>query len=124
MAFLKRLGWYLVGLSIGIVFLAFFFKKKSEETGTEFCYLPNCRVLKDIRTKTFAVIGKENDTMSFTMLDANLQLLLKEGVVDFDRSDTKAKPCKVYVIEHNDIGITIKNCPDKAVLGEGYVIKN
>lgn len=124
MGFLKRLGWYLVGLSIGIVFLAFFFKKKSQETGTEFCYLPNCRVLKDIRSKPFALMGKEADTMSFTNLDADLQLLLREGTVDFDKSDTKAKPCKVYFVEHNDIGITIKNCPEKAILGEGYVIKN
>ena len=51
MEFLKRLGFYMIGLAIGIVFLAFFLKKKSEETGTEFCYFPNCRTLKDIRSK-------------------------------------------------------------------------
>jgi len=53
MAFIKRLGWYLVGVSIGLVFLAFILKKKSGEEGIDFCYLPNCRVLKDIRSKTF-----------------------------------------------------------------------
>ena len=51
MAFLRRLGWYLVGLSIGIVFLVFFLKKKSGEEGIDFCYFPNCRVLKDMRSK-------------------------------------------------------------------------
>ena len=124
MGFVKRLGWYLVGLSIGIVFLAFFLKKKSQETGTEFCYLPNCRVLKDIRSKPFAVMGKEADTMSFTSLDANLQLLLREGTVDFDRSDTKGQPCKTYFIEQNGMGITIKNCPEKAIIEKAFVSKN
>ena len=51
MAFLKRLGFFLFGLSIGLVFLTIFLKKKSQETGTEFCYFPNCRTLKDIRAK-------------------------------------------------------------------------
>ena len=49
--FLKRLGWYLIGFSIGLVFLVFFIKKKSGETGFEICYFPNCRVLKDLRSK-------------------------------------------------------------------------
>ena len=124
MAFLKRLGWYLVGLSIGIVFLAFFFKKKSEETGTEFCYLPNCRVLKDIRSKSFAVMGKEKDTFSFSTMEPDMKDLLLNGTVDFDRSDTKSKPCKTYVVTHKNMELHIENCPDKAIIGEGYVLKN
>jgi len=123
MGFIKRLGWYLVGLSIGIVFLAFFFKKKSEEPGAEFCYLPNCRVLKDIRSKTFAVMGKEKDTFSFSTMESDMQDLLLNGKVDFDQSDTKSKPCKIYSINHKNVALKIKNCPDKAIITEGYVFK-
>lgn len=47
MSLIKRIGFYLIGFSLGLVFLAFFFKEKR----TEFCYLPNCRVLKEIRSK-------------------------------------------------------------------------
>ncbi len=124
MAFLKRLGWYLVGLSIGIVFLAFFFKKKSEETGTQFCYFPNCRVLKDIRSKPFAVMGKEKDTFSFSTMEPDMKDLLLNGTVDFDRSDTKSKPCKTYVVTYKNMELRIENCREKAIIKEAYVSKN
>ena len=35
MPFLKRLGYFLVGLSLGLIFLAFFLRKKTDETGAE-----------------------------------------------------------------------------------------
>ena len=47
MNLLRKLGLFLIGLSIGAVITFFFFQKK----GVEFCYLPNCRVLKDLRNK-------------------------------------------------------------------------
>ena len=64
MAFLKRLGFYLIGFSIGLVFLFFFLKKKSDETGASFCYLPNCRVLKELRSKPLAY-SKQIDQMIY-----------------------------------------------------------
>ena len=125
MGFVKRLGWYLVGLSIGIIFLAFFLKKKSAETGSEFCYFPNCRVLKDIRSKTFAKNDDLNDTISFERLDEEIKQILENGTVDFKRSDTKSSPCKTYFVEGKNTTITlkIKNCPNKAVLEEVLVKK-
>ncbi len=56
MAFLKRLGYYMVGLAIGIVILTFLLKKKTTETGTSFCYFPNCRVLKELRSKPLSIL--------------------------------------------------------------------
>lgn len=118
MAFIKRLGWYLVGLSVGIIFLAFFLKKKSDETGTSFCYFPNCRVLKDIRSKTFSKTENPNDTIAFANLSPEIKELLINGSVDFKRSDTKARPCAIYFIENDDESLTLKvqNCPDKAII--------
>ncbi len=116
MGFLKRLGWYLVGLSIGIVFLAFFFKKKSEETGTSFCYFPNCRVLKDIRSKPIAFSANEKDTVRFDALETNIQSVLRDGSIDFGKSDTKSEPCKTYFITKDDIELQLKNCPDRAII--------
>ncbi len=116
MGFLKRLGWYLVGLSIGIVFLAFFLKKKSEETGTSFCYFPNCRVLKDIRSKPIAFANNEQDTIRFKALEANIQSILLDGSIDFGKSDTKSKPCKTYYITKDDIELQLKNCTDRVII--------
>jgi hypothetical protein len=116
MAFLKRLGWYLVGLSIGIVFLVFFLKKKSDETGTEFCYFPNCRVLKDMRSKPLIFSENIGTTTKDSLM---VKSFLKEGNIDFGKSDTKSKPCKTYFItntvEGKDWVIKMKNCNDKVI---------
>nr|WP_299382031.1 DUF4258 domain-containing protein [Allomuricauda sp.] len=113
MAFLKRLGWYLVGLSIGIVFLVFFLKKKSGENGIEFCYFPNCRVLKDMRSKPLMFDENLQEQYRDTML---IKEFLTNGDIDFGRSDTKSEPCKTYIIQHGQKTATkeIKavNCPD------------
>ncbi|WP_222984113.1 DUF4258 domain-containing protein [Flagellimonas meishanensis] len=124
MAFLRRLGWYLVGLSIGIVFLVFFLKKKSGENGIEFCYFPNCRVLKDMRSKPLHF----GDDLPLTYHDTLLiQSFLREGNIDFGKSDTKSEPCKTYFINQNSEGghmeLVAQNCLDKVIV-QSVHIKN
>lgn len=116
MAFLRRLGWYLVGLSIGIVFLVFFLKKKSGENGIDFCYFPNCRVLKDMRSKPI-VFSEEFNQEKDTLL---IQSFLTDGDIDFGKSDTKSEPCKTYfvsnVINKKELVLKAKNCSEKIVI--------
>ncbi|NNJ89626.1 MAG: DUF4258 domain-containing protein [Eudoraea sp.] len=121
MAFLKRLGYYLVGLAIGIVILTFLLKKKTTETGTSFCYFPNCRVLKELRSKplTFssdveqALITREVDTLEILNL-------LNDGDVNFGESDTEASPCKIFLvvgsIKQKEASLTFRNCEDATIL--------
>ncbi|MDT0539629.1 DUF4258 domain-containing protein [Croceitalea sp. P059] len=118
MAFLKRLGWYLVGLSIGIVFLTFFLKKKSEETGSEFCYFPNCRVLKDLRSKP--IFYSDNVVPIFDKDSIMWRSFFKDGSIDFGKSDTKATPCKLYFIENGEQTIKVENCPNEVKVVEIY----
>ena len=119
MAFLKRLGFYLVGLSIGIVFLTLFFKKKSEESGASFCYFPNCRTLKDIRSKTISYSDEVNGLLLDKQIDSsNITAFLIDGEVDFGRSDTRSEPCKTYFIEgqvnKREAVLKVRNCASKA----------
>jgi hypothetical protein len=118
MPFLKRLGYFLIGLSLGLIFLAIFLRKKTEETGTEFCYLPNCRVLKDLRSKPLEV----DSSMAVAPDSLFLQYLLKEGKVDFKHSDTRATPCKTYRVSatrgEKTLRVTLQNCESKTVLTE------
>lgn len=122
MPFLKRLGFYLAGLSIGLVFLAFFLKKKSDETGVSFCYLPNCRVLKDLRAKPHEysedlmrqIQSKEIDT-------TGISLVFLDGKINFDKSEPRNEPCGLYLLEgelinNQDVSIELQSCNDKVVV--------
>lgn len=119
--FLKRLGYFLVGLSIGLIFLSIFLKKKSEETGVSFCYLPNCRTLKDIRSKPLSYSEEIKQLIANKELDTtSINSILLDGDVDFGKSDTKSVPCKTYFIEgtfkEKEAVLTVKNCESKAVV--------
>ncbi len=121
MPFIKRLGFYLVGVSIGIVFLTFFFKKKTEDTGVYFCYFPNCRTLKDIRSKPMYYSDDVSTQLLNRQLDsADIVNLLTHGDVDFGLSDTKSAPCKTYIIEgiikDKEMVATVRNCSKKVTL--------
>ncbi|MBT8299595.1 MAG: DUF4258 domain-containing protein [Maribacter sp.] len=121
MAFLKRLGFYLFGLAIGLIFLAIFFKNKTEGTGVEFCYFPNCRTLKDIRSKPLSYTDDVKLLLKRSQLDSvKIAYFLTEGSVDFKKSDTKSTPCKSYVInaelDEKPAVMLIQNCPDKALI--------
>lgn len=121
MAFIKRLGFYLFGLSIGLVFLAMFLKKKSAETGVYFCYLPNCRTLKDIRSKPFYYSDDVKQQMAYKVIDSSqIKELFTDGDINFGKSDTKSNPCKTYLIEgflnDEEVLVALKNCKEKAIL--------
>ena len=120
MAFLKRLGFYLIGLSIGLVFLFFFLKKKSDETGVSFCYLPNCRVLKELRSKPLIYSKQVDQMVAERVLDSlTIAYFLNEGDVNFKKSITKNTTCKTYLIEgmvkEKFMALTVKNC-DSTIL--------
>ncbi len=121
MAFLKRLGFYLAGLSIGIIFLSYFLKNKAEKAGVEFCYFPNCRVLKDIRSKPASYSDEITSLMNAKVLDStDIAGFFRNGSIDFSKSDTKSNPCRTYSIEGelNNEKVTLKvtNCQEKVVV--------
>ncbi len=119
--FIKRLGYFMVGLSIGIIFLAFFLKKKSDETGVSFCYFPNCRVLKDIRSKSIYYSDEISEMLKNESIDTlTIHSFLKTGDVNFGASEAQTKPCKTYIIEKEIkdklLSLKVKNCPEKVTI--------
>lgn len=123
MAFLKRLGYYLIGFSIGLLFLFFFLKKKNDESGTSFCYFPNCRVLKDIRSKKLIENDLSQTLFHDQVLDSlKLQNFLKEGEIIFNKSNTKVPKCKEYYIkgeiDSKMAFLRIQNCDSTALIKE------
>ena len=111
MSFLKRLGFYLIGLALGLIFLAFFLNRKN----AQFCYLPNCRVFKELRAKPLAYTDAAMQELDQLELDStDILYLLNRGNVDFRASETKAKPCKLYIIEgtsrQKSLELSVENC--------------
>ena len=98
--FLKRLLYFSIGLSIGMVFLNFIVDKKTNGQGMEFCYLPNCRVLKELRNTPLRPI---QDT-------AVIAPVLLNGKVLFSESDPRREPCKQYVVTYQGERYVFERC--------------
>ncbi len=96
--------------------------KKAEASGVTFCYLPNCRVLKDIRSKPLKISDEANKKFDekWVTLD-DIKMSLEYGDVDFSKSNKPFENGKLYVIEgktvaNQDIIIEVINYNDKVTL--------
>lgn len=118
MKFSQRLAYYLFGFLIGGMFLFYFFGEKK----TEFCYLPNCRVLKDLRSKPVTYSDNIKETFKEGWVsDQDVKNSLQYGDVDFSKSNVPLEKGKLYVIqgrnaENEKITIEIINYEDKIKL--------
>jgi hypothetical protein len=122
MKFQFRLAYYIFGLFLGGVFVMWFLKAKATDRGVEFCYLPNCRVLKDLRSKSLAI-----DSLAQHALDEkwvtidDIRKSLTYGDVAFEKSNEPYRKGKIYIIEgktskNEDITITMVNYPERVLL--------
>jgi hypothetical protein len=122
MKFQFRLAYYIFGLFLGGVFVMWFLKAKATDRGVEFCYLPNCRVLKDLRSKSLVI-----DSLAQHALDEkwvtidDIRKSLTYGDVDFEKSNEPYRKGKIYIIEgktskNEDITITMVNYPERVLL--------
>lgn len=113
----QRIGYYIGGFAIGLVILAFFFNGKK----TSCSYGPDARVLKNIRIKRMAY----SEGIQAKLLENNLDSVavssvLKKGNINFSKSDSRKKPCGMYLVEGDyndkDIELTIENCESTATI--------
>lgn len=122
MKFKFRLAYYLFGLMLGIFFVVYFLGAKADAKGVEFCYLPNCRALKDMRSKSFYYSDAAKNTLNegWVTID-DVKASMKYGDIDFNKSNIPSKNGKIYVIEgktfQNEVIIlTVANSTTKATL--------
>ena len=102
MKFFHRFAYYLVGLVIGLFFVALIFSGKD----TRCNYFPNSRVLNYLRNKPFYYSDKASVILAEKWIDtADIKNSLQFGEIDFDKSNVELKKGKFYIIE----GKTIKN---------------
>ncbi len=122
MKFYQRLAYYLLGLLIGGIFVFYFLGAKAESRGVSFCYLPNCRVLKDLRSKPFHYSSEASQKLTEKWIDTvDVKNTLTYGDVDFSKSNTKEGAGKKYIvkgktIQNTPITLEVINYTDKVVL--------
>jgi len=117
MTLLQRIGYYLGGFSIGLIILAFFLNGKKVSCS----YGPDARVLKNINSKEIVFSEAIKAQMDEKKIDTStIKQILKNGDVNFSKSNTKRNPCAIYIIEgyvHNrETLITVENCDSTATL--------
>ncbi|MFV5684617.1 DUF4258 domain-containing protein [Flavobacterium sp. GB2R13] len=118
MKFVHRFAYYLIGLILGLFFVAAIFSGKD----TRCNYFPNARVLNDLRNKPFAYSEKASQILAEKWIDTiDIKNTLQYGDVDFDKSNTEFHKGKLYVIEGKtmkgqEIILKIKNEEGKATL--------
>ncbi len=107
MDFKTRLAYYILGVFIGGIFLKFVLDYTGGK-GMDFTYLPNARVLKNIRNKPFDYSEIANKKLSEKWISkADIKYILTEGDVDFDLSKKPMLGGKLYVVN----GETLSNIP-------------
>ena len=122
MTFKQRLPYFLGGLTIGIIVVVFVLGKKD----TSFDYLPNARVLKNIRIKNRAFSDDAMSVLNTRKIDtAAISQILKNGNVDIFNK-IKLDSCIYYDIkgkkELKNITLTVKNC-DRTASIEKIIIE-
>ena len=109
MKLLYRIGYYLVGLSLGLVIVSFVFSEKK----TTCNYGPNERVIGDLQKKQVRIVSSvEFEIQHFDSILFNA--MLQRAKVDFANSDTQRDNCKIYRLQSNYLDKTfileVENC--------------
>ncbi len=117
MDWLKRVGYYLVGLSLGSIAVAFFWKQKN----ASFDYGMDARTLKTIRIKKRVFSDEAKHAMKTYQIDsAMVAAILKNADVDFGKSKARQKPCPEYYITGKDsletIHLLVQRCDSIATI--------
>lgn len=111
MKFIKRLGFFSIGLVIGIVILLFFLggKKTSCDYGLD------SRVIKNISIKKTAYSQEALKSFKTYQIDTSqYKSILQDASVNFGESQTDLDSCRVYILESTyaseKFKLQIENC--------------
>lgn len=114
---IKRIGYYLVGLSLGSIAVYFFWQKKN----ATFDYGMDARTLKTIRIKKRLFSEDAKVAMrKFDIDTLKISTILYTGDVDFGKGKPRQKPCAEYFItgkrELENVSLLVKRCDSTATI--------
>ena len=114
MKLLYRLGYYLGGFSVGLIFLAFILNGKK----TSCNYSPNARVIDNLLQKELIIPAAVTNNYP-DLNQERLREMIRNAKIDFSKSDTKLDSCKRYTLEAEQPAsayFEVTNCAKKVNL--------
>jgi hypothetical protein len=119
----KRIFYYLIGVSLGSIAVYFFWQKKN----ATFDYGMDSRTLKSIRIKKRLFSDNAKTAMQRFEIDTlKITTILNTGDVDFGKGKPRQRPCAEYYITGNKelkkVSLLVKRCDSTATI-EKIVIK-
>jgi nitrogen fixation-related uncharacterized protein len=114
---IKRIFYYLIGVSLGSIGVYFFWQKKN----ATFDYGMDSRTLKSIRTKKRLFSNDARNTMRKFEIDTfQISTILNSGDVDFGKGNPRKTPCAEYYITGNkeleNISLLVNRCDSTATI--------
>ena len=124
MKLIYRLGYFSVGLIMGIVILMFFLGGKRASCD----YSPNARTLKNIRNKERNFSAEAIQFFEANKIDtSSVSAILDDGKVHFEKSNARQEPCGIYFIsgktETGTLELQIENCENSAMVQRVEILK-
>lgn len=117
MQLLKRVGYYLVGLTFGILAVSFFWKNKK----VTFDYGMDARTLKSIRIRKRIFSDTAKESMAANNIDTSkISEVLKNGDVNFGKSKPRLKPCAEYYVTSEKIDLYVIRCDSTSTIDKVY----
>ena len=99
MQWLKRFGYYLIGIALGSLVVLFIWKGKD----VSFDYGMDARTLKTIRIKKRLFSEQAQQILATSKVDTTvISTILTHGDVAFGKSKPRLKPCAEYFITGKD----------------------
>jgi hypothetical protein len=119
---LKRIGYYLVGFSLGAIGVYFFWQKKN----ATFDYGMDARTLKTIRIRKRIFSDEAKKSMEKYNIDTTkVATILYLGDVDFGKGKPRQNPCAEYYVTGKDalknVHLYIKRCDSTATIEQVIV---
>jgi hypothetical protein len=116
---IKRIGYFLVGVSLGSIGVYFFWQKKN----ATFDYGMDARTLKTIRIKERVFSDNAKRVMLNSDIDSTkISTILYTGDVDFGKSKPRQKPCAEYYITGNNelenVSLYVSRCDSVSTIKE------
>ena len=113
MKLINRLGFYICGFSVGLIFLVFILKGKK----TNFSYWPNDRIINDINKKKIIFSKVSIDKLLLFDIDSSeIDIILKDGKAIGRYKKSNLDNCKIYAIKSRKFIFEVENCATTAIL--------